>query len=143
MRRPAGPGDADCVFGEASRDAPASDGRRLRAALLRSPRAAARPRWTARPTGRALRPARRESLAAGRGRLPRGPALLHAQDSVGDVAELKDIALQALDGEVLVDRADERGLWLEDDLVVGVVGNRAAGGERGEAGVAAAAELRG
>ncbi len=68
-------------------------------------------------------------------------ALLDAKNSVGDVAELKNIALQALDGEVLVHSADESGLWLEDDLIVGVVGNRAAGGERGEAGVAAAAEL--
>ena len=61
------------------------------------------------------------------------PALLDPQDAVGDVAELKDVALQALDREVLVDRADELRLRLEDHLVVGGVGNGAAGGERGEA----------
>ena len=61
------------------------------------------------------------------------PSRLDAQDAVGDVAELEDVALQALDGEVLVHRADELRLRLEDHLVVGGVGDRAAGGERGEA----------
>ena len=60
------------------------------------------------------------------------PALLHAQDAVGHIAQLEDIALQALDREVLVHRADELRLRLENDLVVGVVGNGAAGGEGGQ-----------
>ena len=64
-------------------------------------------------------------------------ALLDAQDAVGDVAELEHVPLQALDREVLVDRADELRLRLEDHLVVGRVGNRAAGGERGQARAAA------
>ena len=58
---------------------------------------------------------------------------LDPQDPVGDVAELEDVALQALDREVLVHRADELRLRLEHHLVVGVVRNGAAGGDRGEA----------
>ena len=67
-------------------------------------------------------------------------ALLDAQDAVRDVAELEDVALQALDREVLVHRADELRLRLEDHLVVGGVGDGAAGGDRGEARAAAAAD---
>ena len=59
-------------------------------------------------------------------------ALLDAQNAVRHVAELEDIALQALDREVLVHRADELRLGLENHLVVGVVRNGAPGGERGE-----------
>src|SRR5262249_23483154 len=59
--------------------------------------------------------------------------LLDAQNAVGHVAELENIALQALDGEVLVHRADELRLRLENHLVVGGIRNRAAGGDGGEA----------
>ena len=61
------------------------------------------------------------------------PARFDAQDAVRRVAELEDVALQALDGEILVERADERAGGLEDDLVVRVVGNGAAAGDRGQA----------
>ena len=57
----------------------------------------------------------------------------HLQDPPGAVAELKDVAGVALDGEVLVQRADEQLLGLEHDAIVGVVGNRAARGDRGQA----------
>ena len=46
----------------------------------------------------------------------------------------------ALDGEVLVERADERLLRLEHDPVVGDLGDRAAGGDREHARAAAAAD---
>ena len=42
------------------------------------------------------------------------------------VAELKDVAGRALDREVLVERADEGVLGIENDAVVGDLGNRAA-----------------
>src|SRR5262249_21644045 len=48
------------------------------------------------------------------------------------VAQLKDVARHALDGEVLVERADERLLRLEDDAVVGHFWNRTARGQRQE-----------
>ena len=53
----------------------------------------------------------------------------HAQDAIRGVAELEDVAREALDGEVLVERADEDAGRLEDHLVVGVVGNGAAAGD--------------
>ena len=53
-------------------------------------------------------------------------AALDAQDAIGGIAELEDVAGQALDGEVLVHRADDLVLGLEQHLVVGVVGDRAA-----------------
>ena len=67
-------------------------------------------------------------------------AALDAQDAVGAVAELEDVARQALDGEVLVDGADRLVLRLQEHLVVGVVRDRAAGGQRGEARAAPAAQ---
>ena len=67
-------------------------------------------------------------------------AALHAQDAVGRIAELEHVAGHALDGPVLVDRADDLALGLQQHLVVGVVGDGAAGGERGEAGAAPAAQ---
>ncbi len=68
-------------------------------------------------------------------------ALLHAQDAIGGVAELEHIALQALDGEVFVDRADGLRLRLEQHRVVGRVGYRAAGGERRQTRAAPAAHF--
>ncbi len=60
------------------------------------------------------------------------PARLDAQDPIRGIAELEDVALQALDGEVLVESADEGAGRLEDDLIVGVVGDRAAAGDGGQ-----------
>ena len=57
-------------------------------------------------------------------------ALLHPQYSPGEVAELEDVALEALDRKVLVHRADEGVVRLEDHPEIGVVGNGAAGGDR-------------
>ena len=68
-------------------------------------------------------------------------AALDAQDAVGRVAELEDVARQALDREVLVHRADDLVLGLQQHLVVGIVGDGAAGGERGQPGAAPAAQL--
>ena len=53
-------------------------------------------------------------------------AALDAQDAVALVAELEDVAGHALDREVLVQRADDVVLGLEQHLVVGVVGDGAA-----------------
>ena len=67
-------------------------------------------------------------------------AALHAQDAVGRIAELEHVAGHALDGPVLVHGADDLALGLQQHLVVGVVGDGAARGERGEAGAAPAAQ---
>jgi len=53
-------------------------------------------------------------------------AALDAQDAIRRVAELEHVAGQALDREILVDRADHLRLRLEDDRVVGRVRNRPA-----------------
>ena len=58
---------------------------------------------------------------------------LDAQDAPRDVAELEDVARHALDGEVFVHGTDRRSFGLEHDLVVEVVRDRAAVGDRGEA----------
>jgi hypothetical protein len=71
---------------------------------------------------------------------PNGP-LLHAEYSPGRVAELEDVALEALDGEVLVNGADECVLRLQDDAEVCIVRDRAAGGDRQHARAAAALDL--
>ena len=68
-------------------------------------------------------------------RLPLGvlyqhPPLLDLDDPPRGVAELEDVPGQALDGEVLVHRADRGAGGLEHDLVVGEVGDRAARGHR-------------
>ena len=67
-------------------------------------------------------------------------AALDAQDAVALVAELEDVAGHALDREILVHGADDVVLRLEQHLVVGVVGDGAAGGERGEPRAAPAAQ---
>ena len=68
-------------------------------------------------------------------------AALDAQDAPRGVAELEDVAGQALDGEVLVERAETGPVGLQHHVVVGVVGDGAAGGHRGEAGAAPGAQL--
>ena len=57
-------------------------------------------------------------------------AALDTHDLVGLIAELKHIARHAFDGEIFVDGADLNRLRLEHDVVVGGIGNRAAGGHR-------------
>ena len=65
---------------------------------------------------------------------------LDPQNAVGGVAELEDVAGHALDGEILVHGADHLVLGLQHHLIVGVVGDRAAGGQRGEPRTAPAAQ---
>ena len=55
---------------------------------------------------------------------------LNALDPVALVAELKDVASEALDREILVDRTDEMVLGFEQHLIVGIIRDGAAGGER-------------
>ena len=55
-----------------------------------------------------------------------------APDAPGRIAEQEDVAGHALDGEVLVDGADDVALGMLDDVVQGGVGNGAAAGDRGE-----------
>ena len=61
-------------------------------------------------------------------------ARLDAQDAVRGVTKLEDVALEALDREILVERSDERPGRLEDHLVVRVVGDGAATGDGGQPG---------
>ncbi|MCY1350371.1 hypothetical protein D9M69_366010 [compost metagenome] len=68
------------------------------------------------------------------------PPRLDAQDAVGLVAELEHVAGQALDGEILVDRADALPLGFEQHRVVAGLGNGAAGGQRHQGGAAPAAQ---
>ena len=68
-------------------------------------------------------------------------AALDAQDAPRRVAELEDVAGQALDREILVERAETGPVGLQHHVVVGVVGDRAARGHRGEAGAAPGAQL--
>jgi hypothetical protein len=68
-------------------------------------------------------------------------AALDAEDAVGDVAELENIALEALHGEIFVDGPNDSGLRFEDHLEIGVVGDRPARGDGGEACTAAATKL--
>src|SRR5207248_2577536 len=51
------------------------------------------------------------------------------QDLPRGVAELEDVAGGALDGEILVERADHGVVRLEDDLVIRDLRNRAARGD--------------
>ena len=71
----------------------------------------------------------------------------HAHDAVGDLhdlpgmgAEQEDVALEGLDREVLVDRADEDVARLHQHAVVARLRDRAAGGERRKPGAAATAQ---
>src|SRR5215471_1223117 len=56
-------------------------------------------------------------------------AALDANNAVALVAELEDIAGHALDREILVDRADDVIFRLQRHLIIGIVWNRAAGGQ--------------
>ena len=70
---------------------------------------------------------------------PDRPAL-DALNAIRRVAELKNIARHALDGEILVHGADDQVLGLEQHLVIGRVGDRAARGQRGRPRAAPAAQ---
>ena len=67
-------------------------------------------------------------------------AAFDPEDAVRDIAELKDVAGQAFDGEVLVDRTDRLVLRLQQDLVIRGIRNGAAGGQRGQPRAAPAAQ---
>ena len=60
-------------------------------------------------------------------------APLDPQYSIRRVSQLEHIALQALDGKVFIDGADQKTLRLQHHPVIGIVRNRAAGRERREA----------
>ncbi len=92
-----------------------------------------------RPPRRLAEPERQRRRLAARVLDPHRSAF-DAQDAIGRVAELEDVALQAFDGEVLVDAADDVVVRLQQHLIVGGVGDRAAGGERGGAGAAPGAQ---
>ena len=64
----------------------------------------------------------------------------HLQDPPRRVPELEDVAGVALDREVLVERADERVVGIEDDAVVGDLGDGAAGRLREQPRAAASAD---
>ena len=66
-------------------------------------------------------------------------ARLHAANAPGSRAEQKHVAGQALDGEVFVQRADDRFFRFGDDVVIRILGNRAAGRDCREPRASAAA----
>ena len=55
-------------------------------------------------------------------------ASLNPPDLPGCIPQQEHVSGKALDGEVLVDRAYKGLFWVENDIVVGVVGDRAATG---------------
>ena len=59
---------------------------------------------------------------------------MHLEDSVRGIAELEDIARHALEGEVFVQRAHEEFAGHQRDVVVELIGNRAAVGHRSQPG---------
>ena len=59
-------------------------------------------------------------------------ARFDALNAIGRVAELENVAREAFDREILIDRADQLSRGLEHDVVVGRIGNRAARSQRGE-----------
>ena len=83
-----------------------------------------------------------------KGMVGRGAGVAHPHDPHLDLADLprvraeeEDVARHRLDGPVLVDGADEGVVGFGDDPVVAGLGDRAAGGDRGEARALAAAQL--
>src|SRR5262245_1702549 len=51
-------------------------------------------------------------------------AALNPNDTIGRVAKLEDVALDAFDREILVDGADDDVFGLEQDLEIGIIRNR-------------------
>ncbi len=77
------------------------------------------------------------------GRQPLGilhpnPARLDAQDAVRGIAQLEDVACDALHREVFIDAANVQRLRLQQYAVVGVVRKGATAGQRGQLAAAAA-----
>ena len=70
-------------------------------------------------------------------------ARLDPKNLVRHIAELEDVPGHAFDREVLVQRTDAKAFGLEAHLVVEVVGNRAAVGDRGQARASARGECAG
>ncbi len=54
----------------------------------------------------------------------------HPQDAIGMIAELEHIAGQTLNGEILVYAADKNVFGFQQNLVIGIVGNGTARGQR-------------
>ena len=67
-------------------------------------------------------------------------AALDALDLVAPVAELEDVAGKAFDREILIHGPDEMVFRFQQHLIVGVVGDGAARGQRGQPRAAAAAQ---
>ena len=67
-------------------------------------------------------------------------AALDALDLVAPVAKLEYVAGKAFDGEILVHCADEVVFWLEQHLIVGVVGDGTACRQGGQSRAAAPAQ---
>ncbi len=67
-------------------------------------------------------------------------AALDAPDAIAGVAELEHVAGQALDREILVDAADHEAFRFQNDLVVGGIGDGAAGRQRRQPRAAPAAQ---
>ncbi len=118
----AGPGR---IFLDQARQVSAQPRDRLRQ-LVAPPRRLAQPEWNG----------RRHALRI----LDPDRAALDPENAIGMVAELEHVAGHALDREVLIDRADRLVLGLEQNAVIGVVGDGAAGGQRRQPGAAAAAD---
>src|SRR5262249_97501 len=56
---------------------------------------------------------------------PHGPAL-DPQNAIRSIAKLKNVASQTLDGKILVDASNDVVFGLQQRLVIGGIGNRAA-----------------
>ena len=69
--------------------------------------------------------------------LDKHPALFDLQHAVGKIAELKDITRHAFKRKVFIQAADEQAFGLQDDIVIKLVGNRAAVGNGRQACTAA------
>ena len=65
----------------------------------------------------------------------------HLPDHPGRIAEQKNIAARALNGKVFVQGTDNRSVSLRDDFVLGLLGNGSAGGDGGDASMAAGLQL--
>ena len=116
--------------------------RRATARRPRSPRAARRPRPTARGCAPGASPSQNGMVGGAPCASSTRTRPLSTRRMRHEVLpSRKTSPAMRLDGEVLVDRADLGPVGLQHDVVVGVVGDGAAGGERGQARAAAAPQL--